>query len=44
MANANRRLKISKLPFALLMRYLASGFIRFGPRPFRNDKPAGLRK
>ncbi|MDX1981699.1 MAG: hypothetical protein SFV51_15630 [Bryobacteraceae bacterium] len=43
-----RRMQISKLPFALLMRYLAQGFIRFGPRPFRNPnsqpaEPAQLR-
>lgn len=31
-------LKISKLPFALLRRYMASGFVRFGPRPFRSER------
>lgn len=35
LSRPNHRMKVSRLPLALLIRYLGSGFIRFGQRPFR---------
>lgn len=42
--NTKKTMRISKLPFPLLLRYLASGFIRFRPRPFRQPQPGAVRK